>query len=76
MAVRRLLCGQANRDYAYHREYWDDFRGPVSEVSDKVNDTYLRLNAQAAGSRSYGRMVDLLIGEYRQREAQGNLLRQ
>ncbi len=75
-AVRRLLCGQANRDYAYHREYWDDFRGPVSEVSDKVNDTYLRLNAQAAGSRSYGRMVDLLIGEYRQREAQGSLLRQ
>ena len=43
--------------------------GPVSRVSDKVNDTYLRANAQEEGSKSYGRMVDLLLGEYRQRRA-------
>ena len=48
------------------RSYWAQYRGPVSEISDKVNDTYLRINSQQEGSRSYGRMVDLLVGEYRQ----------
>lgn len=69
-AVRSRLCEQANRDYAYHRVYWAQYKGPVSEISDKINDTYLRANAQQEGSRSYGRMVDLLLGEYRrQKEA-------
>ena len=68
-AVREQLCEQAERDYAYHRVYWAQYEGPVSRVSDKVNDTYLRANAQEEGSKSYGRMVDLLLGEYRRRRA-------
>lgn len=64
--VRSSLCEQAERDYAWHRDYWAQYKGPVSELSDKVNDTYLKVNAQQEGSRSYGRMVDLLVGEYRQ----------
>ncbi len=66
--VRTQLCGQAELDYAYHRYYWDQFEGPVSEVADKVNDAYLKANAQEEGTRSYGRMVDLLLGEYRQQQ--------
>lgn len=66
--VRKRLCEQAERDYAYHREYWKQFEGPVAKVSDKVNNAYLKANAQKEGSRSYGRMVDLLLGEYRRRE--------
>jgi len=66
-AVRSLLCEQANRDYAYHKEYWNAYQGAVSVLSDKVNDVYLKMNAQQEGSQSYGRMVDLLIGEQRQR---------
>ncbi len=70
-AVRTQLCDQANRDYTYHRTYWAQYEGPVSEISDKVNDTYLKANAQQEGSRSYGRMVDLLLGGYRrQKEAE------
>ncbi|MCI9007205.1 MAG: DUF3810 domain-containing protein [Lachnospiraceae bacterium] len=70
-AVRAQLCGQAERDYAWHRTYWSQYEGPVSEFSDKVNDTYLRANAQQEGTRSYGRMVDLLLGQFRQqKEAQ------
>lgn len=65
LKVRGELCEQANLDYAYHGYYWDRYEGPVSELSDKVNDTYLKANAQPEGSRSYGKMVDLLIGEYR-----------
>lgn len=65
--VRGMLCEQAERDYTYHRYYWSQFEGPVSEISDRVNNAYLKANAQKEGSRSYGRMVDLLVGEYRQR---------
>lgn len=70
-AVRGQLCEQADRDYAYHRAYWMQYEGPVSELSDKVNDTYLKVNAQQEGSRSYGRMVDLLLGAYRQQKEAG-----
>ena len=66
--VRAQLCEQAELDYAYHRYYWKQFEGPVSEVADKVNDAYLKANAQEEGTRSYGRMVDLLLGEYRQQQ--------
>ncbi|MDE7057591.1 MAG: DUF3810 domain-containing protein [Lachnospiraceae bacterium] len=65
--VRIQLCEQAEQDYAYHKTYWKQFEGPVSEISDKVNDTYLKVNAQSEGTKSYGRMVDLLLGEYRKR---------
>lgn len=66
LEVRERLCHQADLDYAYHRYYWQQYEGKISELSDKVNDAYLKANAQSEGSRSYGRMVDLLIGEYRQ----------
>lgn len=68
LQVRGLLCSQAELDLAYHRYYWDQYKGTVSEVSDRVNDAYLKANAQTDGTESYGRMVDLLLGEYRQRE--------
>ena len=72
LKVRSQLCSQAELDYTYHRYYWAQFEGPVSEISDRVNDTYLKANAQKEGSRSYGRMVDLLLGEYRQTEEKKN----
>lgn len=59
--VRENLCDQAVRDLLDHNAYWDTYRGTISEVSDKVNDMYLKANAQEAGTKSYGRMVDLLL---------------
>lgn len=38
---------------------------PVSDVSDAVNDTYLKLNSQSDGVRSYGMVVDLLLAYWR-----------
>ncbi len=37
----------------------------VSEFSDTVNDTYLKLNGQQSGVKSYGEMVDLLLAYQR-----------
>ncbi len=46
--------------------FWKQYQGSVSEASAKVNDGYLKANSQQDGIQSYGRMVDLLIGLYRQ----------
>lgn len=54
------------RDFEYNNAYWAAHDGVVAEVSDKVNDVYLKANSQEDGVRSYGRMVDLLLAEFRQ----------
>ncbi len=48
-------------DMAAQNEYVSSHETKVAEVSDKVNDTYLKLNDQQDGVRSYGKMVDLLL---------------
>jgi len=51
------------RDLKYNYEYWKQFEGPVEELQERINDTYLKSNKQADGIYSYGRMVDLLLAE-------------
>jgi hypothetical protein len=46
--------------------YWEQFENTViSTVSNTMNDNYLKANSQDDGVKSYGRMVDLLLAEYR-----------
>jgi hypothetical protein len=52
------------RDLGAINEYWEHYEGPVNEVSNKINDAYLKANNQSDGVQSYGRMVDLLLAEY------------
>ena len=40
--------------------------GPVAEASNAANNAYLKANQQQDGTRSYGRMVDLLLAEARE----------
>jgi len=40
----------------------------MAETAEKVNDTYLKANNQTDGTQSYGRVVDLLLAEYRQKK--------
>ncbi len=58
-------------DYAYYNSYWARYEGAVSQVSATINDTYLKANNQTDGVQSYGRIVDLLLAEYR---AENNLV--
>lgn len=49
-----------------YSEFFDKYRESVaSEVSDVVNDTYLKTQGQTAGSASYGMVVDLAVAYYR-----------
>ncbi|MHB1483154.1 MAG: DUF3810 domain-containing protein [Saccharofermentanales bacterium] len=52
------------RDLYANNRYWKQFEGPVQEVSTSVNNTYLQSNMQEDGIRSYGKVVDLLLGYY------------
>lgn len=45
-------------------EYWSKYDTPVAEVSNAINDTYLKINNQTDGTKSYGRMADLVIADY------------
>lgn len=65
--VYNQLSAGVKRDFAADNAYWKQFEGPVAQISDKVNDTYLKANSQKDGVKSYGRMVDLLLADYRAR---------
>ncbi|HKL99552.1 MAG TPA: DUF3810 domain-containing protein [Mobilitalea sp.] len=54
------------RDLRANSRYWAKYEDTVvSTISNKVNDTYLKANAQVDGVKSYGRMLDLLLAKYR-----------
>lgn len=52
------------QELAKNDAFWQQFEGPVKEVSQAANDAYLKANDQEDGMKSYGRMVDLLLAEY------------
>lgn len=70
---REHISAAVSRDLSANNEYWEQFEKPVigdttaGEIMEKVNDTYLKANDQTDGTRSYGRVVDLLLAEYRER---------
>ncbi len=53
-------------DLRDHNQLWAQYEGKVAEIQERVNDAYLQSNNQEDGVRSYGRMVNLLLGYYRQ----------
>jgi hypothetical protein len=53
------------RDLVREAEFRKTHEGLVSDYSDRVNDRYLKANGQTEGIGSYGRMVDLLLAEFR-----------
>ena len=54
------------RDFVANSRYWDQFHNTViSNTADAINDSYLKANDQEDGVQSYGRVVDLLLAEYR-----------
>ncbi|MBR3344494.1 MAG: DUF3810 domain-containing protein [Solobacterium sp.] len=46
------------------REAYSKYDSPLQEVSDHINDTYLKTFSQESGIRSYGEVTDYLIAWY------------
>jgi hypothetical protein len=50
---------------AYNR-FFDKYReSKAAEVTDSVNDSYLKASGQPQGTKSYGLVVDLAVAYYR-----------
>jgi len=62
--IYAMLNDEIKKDLAANNTFWMEYDTIVAEVSDKVNDTYLKVNAQAEGIKSYNLMVDLLVAYY------------
>ena len=66
MELRNLYGRGVNLDFVENSRYWAQFKDTVlSTAGEKMNDTYLKINSVEDGTRSYGRMVDLLLAEWR-----------
>jgi len=52
------------KDLNRNSEFWDAYEGWFEEASSDLNDTYLKINGQSEGVKSYGRMIDLLLASF------------
>lgn len=62
----RQLNEDSVRNLKENTEFWNQYDGKVAEASNRLNDTYLKMNDQQEGVQSYGRMVDLMLAYYRE----------
>lgn len=62
--VRSRLAEEIDADLKANTAFWAAYDGKTAELTDKVNDTYLKANAQTDGVLSYNRMVDLMLALY------------
>lgn len=63
-ALYDQLHAEIKQDLGRRSAYWQRFETPVMTVSEKVNDSFLKVNRVEDGTRSYGRMMDLVMAEY------------
>jgi hypothetical protein len=65
--ICHLLDRRAWDDLRDNNEFWRRYEGKAAEVSNQMNNTYLKMNSQSDGVKSYGRMVDLMLAYARTR---------
>ncbi|WP_019227324.1 DUF3810 domain-containing protein [Sedimentibacter sp. B4] len=64
-SLRETYSQDVKNDMIFSWNYWKNFDTKVAEISNNINDAYLKANNQDDGVKSYGRMVDLLLAYYR-----------
>lgn len=64
-AISATLCEEARADRQKSATFWAEHDGSIRKIAQQANDAYLKANAQADGTQSYGRVVDLLLAEQR-----------
>ncbi len=62
------LCEEARTDLDENSGFWNRYESKVSEAATQMNDTYLKMNSQTDGVKSYGRMVDLMLSYQRMQQ--------
>ncbi len=67
MELRYQYCEALDADMRAQSSYVAAYDTKIGEISDSINDTYLKLNSQNDGVQSYGKMVDLLLALWREK---------
>ena len=62
--IHSMLNNQSQIDLAANTQFWNTYDGQIAEVSNQINDSYLKANGQDDGVASYDRMVDLIMAYY------------
>lgn len=62
--IRDSLPESVVNDLNNLSEYWNGYKGPMADISDSVNDTYLKFNGQESGTKSYDEVTTLLLAYY------------
>ena len=52
------------RDLRNSSSFWSKYEGKVNEVSENMNNTYLKVNGVKEGTISYSKVVNLLLTYY------------
>lgn len=65
-AIYNSLSDGVKADLTETREYWEQYKTPVKEVSNTVYEQFLYGYGQDLGLKSYGACVDLLVNYYYQ----------
>ena len=65
--IRQGYSEQVREDIRYYSEFWKKYEGRANDAADRINDTYLKVNNESDGVKSYGKMVDLLLAHYYQK---------
>lgn len=72
---KQLVSGldiRVRYDLQCYSAFFDKYRDNVAaDVSDTVNDTYLKMQGTTEGSRSYGMVVDLAVAYHLRTETEG-----
>lgn len=63
--LKAMYSPSLRQDLFHLNQFWKRYEGPIERAASKANDAYLKSNLQEDGVYSYGRMVDLLLAEYR-----------
>ena len=56
-----MLPENARKDLQDNDAFWASYEGKIAEVSNQINDAYLKSNGQENGVKSYDKMVDMLV---------------
>ncbi len=63
--VHARLSPEASADLQANSRFWAKYDSTVAEVSNQINDSYLKANGQEDGVKSYDLMVDLIVAYWK-----------
>ena len=59
--LRGTYGDSVDADFDQYASHWAQYEGKVAEKATAVNNTYLQVQGQEDGVKSYGKMVDLML---------------